>query len=210
MAEVELGTKDLATIRGNRIYDLFANQVRYSAATVPAGGTGLPRRHSGTLPMWRLITASRKPTQPGPLKRRPHSWPARTLLAALLLIASPGAGRACDCIRAGVAERFALSDWVFVGETMSFTRLERVRLRVLAAFKGAPPADVTVDIGASMCDYFLPPVEPKHLTRYLVYATRHAETQTITASRCLGSGRLGERQADIAWLRGRNSGEPSR
>ncbi|HWN54862.1 MAG TPA: hypothetical protein VNP91_07095 [Methylomirabilota bacterium] len=108
---------------------------------------------------------------------------------------------ACDCMRLDLPSRVRLSDVVLVGETLTFIRFAEARFRVVESFKGEPSAEVRVTISGSDCDYFVPPAEPRIGQRFVIFGTRTGARDTITASRCLGSGLVSDRAAELRQLR---------
>jgi len=128
---------------------------------------------------------------------------ARSLVGLVLLVLLSGAqtAAACDCLRLDLPGRVRLSDVVFVGETLTFIRFAEARFRVVESFKGEPGGEIRVTISGSDCDYFLPPHEPRIGDRVLIFGTRTRERDAITATRCLGSGPVSDRGAEIRQLR---------
>jgi hypothetical protein len=122
-------------------------------------------------------------------------------LVGLLLVACVNTAIACDCRRLDLPSRVRLSDVVLVGETLTFIRFAEARFRVVESFKGEPSAEVRVTISGSDCDYFVPPAEPRIGQRFVIFGTRTGARDTITASRCLGSGLVFDRAAELRQLR---------
>jgi hypothetical protein len=123
------------------------------------------------------------------------------LLASLLLAAGANTASACDCMRLDLPSRVRLSDVVLVGETLTFIRFSEARFRVIESFKGEPNAEIRVTISGSDCDYFVPPAEPRIGQRFVIFGTRTGARDTITASRCLGSGLVSDRAAEVRQVR---------
>jgi hypothetical protein len=122
-------------------------------------------------------------------------------LVGLLLVACVNTAIACDCRRLDLPSRVRLSDVVLVGETLTFIRFAEARFRVVESFKGEPSAEVRVTISGSDCDYFVPPAEPRIGQRFVIFGTRTGARDTITTSRCLGSGLVSDRAAELRQLR---------
>ena len=122
-------------------------------------------------------------------------------LGGLLLVAGVNAAHACDCMQLDLPSRVRLSHVVIVGETVAFIRFAEARFRVVESFKGEPNSEVRVTISGSDCDYFVPPTEPRIGQRFDIFGTRTGPRDTITASRCLGSGPVLERAAELRQLR---------
>ena len=122
-------------------------------------------------------------------------------LAGLLLVTGVNTAIACDCMRLDLPSRVRLSDVVLVGETLTFIRFSEARFRVIESFKGEPNAEIRVTISGSDCDYFVPPAEPRIGQRFVIFGTRTGAPDTITASRCLGSGLVSDRAAEVRQLR---------
>jgi hypothetical protein len=122
-------------------------------------------------------------------------------LAGILLVTGVHTAMACDCMRLDLPSRVRLSDVVLVGETLTFIRFSEARFRVIESFKGEPSAEVRVTISGSDCDYFVPPAEPRIGQRFVIFGTRTGALDTITVSRCLDSGLVSDRVAEVRQLR---------
>jgi hypothetical protein len=119
------------------------------------------------------------------------------LLAAILLL-SQGAF-ACDCAPLDLPKRVASADLVLVAKVSSFKPLDSVTVTPVEVFKGSASKVMTIRTGRSDCDYFLPPVSPKVGEEYLLYLGR--SQGELTANRCLASGPVAEKAAELRELR---------
>jgi hypothetical protein len=122
-------------------------------------------------------------------------------LAGLLLLADANTARACDCMKLDLPSRLRMSDVVLVGETLTFIRFAEARFRVVESFKGEASGEIRVTISGSDCDYFVPPYEPRIGERFVIFGMRTRGRDTITVSRCLGSGFASDRAAEVRQLR---------
>jgi hypothetical protein len=110
-----------------------------------------------------------------------------------------GSAKACDCASLSLSRRFAEADLVLVARVSSYRQLEYVTVAPTEIFKGSAAKALTIRTGTSDCDFFLPPVSPKVGDEYLLFLLQ-AKGQ-FTASRCLVSGRKGEKAMDLRVLR---------
>ena len=116
---------------------------------------------------------------------------------AFLFVA--GSANACDCGTLNLPRRFAEADLVLVATVLSYRQLEYVTVAPTEIFKGSAATALTIISGISDCDYFLPPVNPRVGDEYLLFL-RQAKGE-FTASRCLASGRKGEKAVELRALR---------
>ena len=122
------------------------------------------------------------------------------LTLIIFLWASPS--YACDCATLPLVERVKWSSEVFIAEVLEYKPFLSVELRVLESFKGASRGKLTVSIGPSDFDYFLPPVNPLQGDQFLVFMSKTAERNMVI--RCLGSESAASRSSDIQVLRNRS------
>lgn len=73
------------------------------------------------------------------------------------------------------------------------------RIAATAGVLASAAKALTIRTGISDCDFFLPPVSPKVGDEYLLFLLQ-AKGQ-FTASRCLASGRKGEKGMELRALR---------
>jgi len=119
--------------------------------------------------------------------------------ATMFLVASTAV--ACQCGTLNLSGRIAEADLVLVATVSSFKALDHVTVLPTEVFKGSASKALTIQTGISDCDFFLPPVSPKVGEEYLLYL-RQSEGR-LTASRCLASGRTGEKAMELRALRNR-------
>jgi hypothetical protein len=100
-----------------------------------------------------------------------------------------------------LSRRIAAADLVLVATVSSFKSLDHVTVLPTEIFKGRGSKALTIQTGLSDCDFFLPPVSPRVGEEYLLYL-RQSEGR-LTASRCLASGRTGEKAMELRALRNR-------
>jgi hypothetical protein len=108
---------------------------------------------------------------------------------------------ACQCGVLNLSRRIAEADLVLVATVSSFKALDHVTVLPTEIFKGSTSKALTIQTGLSDCDFFLPPISPKVGEEYLLYL-RQSEGR-LTASRCLASGRTGEKAMELRALRSR-------
>ena len=115
----------------------------------------------------------------------------------MFLVAS--GAMACQCGTLSLSRRVAEADLVVVATVLSYRQLEYVTVAPTEIFKGSAATALTIISGISDCDYFLPPVNPRVGDEYLLFL-RQAKGE-FTASRCLASGRKGEKAVELRALR---------
>ncbi len=124
--------------------------------------------------------------------------PIAAVLVAIALIAS-GSARACSCRAPDLALSVADADVVLVAKVVAFKPLDRVTVFPGEVFKGSASKAITIRIGESDCDYFLPPIHPKVGDAFLLFLRQSAGR--LTASRCLLSGPVADKAAELRALR---------
>ena len=124
---------------------------------------------------------------------------AAIIAATMFLFASSAI--ACQCGELNLSRRIAEADLVLVARVSSFKALDHVTVLPSEVFKGSASKTLTIQTGLSDCDFFLPPVSPKVGEEYLLYL-RQSEGR-LTASRCLASGRTGDKAMELRALRNR-------
>ena len=120
-------------------------------------------------------------------------------IAGMFLVASTAI--ACQCGTLNLSRRIAEADLVLVATVSSFKALDHVTVSPTEIFKGSTPKVLRIQTGISDCDFFLPPLSPKVGEQYLLYL-RQSEGR-LTASRCLASGRTGEKAVELRASRSR-------
>ena len=98
-----------------------------------------------------------------------------------------------------LSRRFAIADFVLVAKVSSFKALDYVTVLPVEVFKGSKSGPLTIQIGRSDCDFFLPPVKPKLGEEYLLYISEF-EGQ-LTANRCLAPGPAAKKAMEVRELR---------
>ncbi len=122
---------------------------------------------------------------------------AAMIVASALLMSS--AALACSCRTPDLALSIADADVVLVAKVLTFKPLDQVTLSPKEVFKGTASKVFTIQTGQSDCDYFLPPIAPTAGDTFLLFL-RQSEGR-LTASRCLTSGPVAEKAADLRALR---------
>jgi hypothetical protein len=130
---------------------------------------------------------------------KPHHVFCSVLLAMVLVSST---AFACDCRTGNLTERVARAQIVFVATVADFEPLHHVTLRSKEVFKGRPDSVVTIPVGVSDCDFFLPPVNPRIGEEYLLYVGQRDGRPYVSI--CQNSGLIAERAAELAELRMRS------
>ncbi len=124
---------------------------------------------------------------------------AASALAALLFFAGEAIG--CQCRAPSLSESIAHADVILVAKVSDFEPLRHVTVQPIEVIKGPASKSLTIPTGLSDCDYFLPPISPKVGEEYLLFLGR--SNGRLVASRCLLSGRIAEKAAELDLLRKR-------
>ena len=122
---------------------------------------------------------------------------AAMIVASALLMSS--AALACSCRAPDLALSVADADVVLVAKVLTFKPFGQVTLSPKEVFKGTASKAFTIQTGQSDCDYFLPPIAPTAGDTFLLFL-RQSEGR-LTASRCLTSGPVAAKAADLRALR---------
>lgn len=120
------------------------------------------------------------------------------LLAALVALSTGASLRpaACDCVYAGAPCEAAWdSPLVFAGTVKAITG-RRVTFTVDEAFRGPDSPEIDLIARNTSCDYWFEAGEA-----YLVYAHNVPNGPGWTTGSCTRTGKLSERQEDLAYLR---------
>jgi hypothetical protein len=131
----------------------------------------------------------------------------RSAAAALagLLLASSGA-LACQCRELSLPVRIVGADVILVGRVSEAVPLKMVTVQPLEVLKGRVAGPVTIPTGETDCDFFVPPVEPKVGDEFLLYLRKVKNSKVkdhFTASRCLASGPMPEKEEELKAVRKR-------
>ncbi len=108
--------------------------------------------------------------------------PGIVAIACVVALFSPLRASACSCANPDLEAEFASANLIFVGSIESFEALQEVKIRVSEMIKGQLVSLVSVPVGISDCDYFLPPLKPALGERFLIIA--HGEPGHWSISRC--------------------------
>jgi hypothetical protein len=130
-----------------------------------------------------------------------HMSRLATIAVGMSFFFASSAAIACQCARLSVSARIDHADLVLVATVSSFEALDHVTVQPLEVFKGSSAKALTIQTGRSDCDFFLPPVNPTVGEEYLLYL-QQSEGRWI-ASRCLASGLVEEKAAELQELRAR-------
>jgi hypothetical protein len=124
---------------------------------------------------------------------------ATSVLAALLFFAGSAIG--CQCQSPSLSKSSAYADIILVAKVSDFEPLRHVTLQPTEVIKGRASKSLTILTGLSDCDYFLPPTSPKAGEEYLLFLER--SNGRLVVSRCLASGRIAVKAAELQVLRKR-------
>ena len=117
--------------------------------------------------------------------------------AIATLLSMSSIAKACECAGFPLVTRSAHAQVIVVAEVESVL-YRKVVIRPIEVLKGQVPGIIVIATGSSMCDYFLMPEIPIG-AKYLLFLNQ--ENGEVVANRCLESGPLAEKKADLEALR---------